>query len=370
VEEKMTTPKNKPTPETTPLSRRQALGIAVAGGVGMSALSLSAAAQTTTSTAGVGAPGWYLNMARTISAEMVKVAPNAFAYIQREAKGESNVSVSNCGLIVGPKSLFAIDATAAPVHAKRFRAMAEKATGKKIDRVVLTHMHGDHRFGLQFLGDIEVIAQEACAAAMALGPSSRPLFWDGSNPAWANGKDQFRAVTATTIYKDKLTYMNYGSEIQLIWPGQAHTLGDTLVYLPKEKVIFIGDIGFFGLTPLNGSGYLARWIKVCDEILAMDVDVIVPGHGPVGGKRELAEMKGYLALVYDEARKRFDRGMTAGRAAAEIDLGQYAAWADADRIVPNVVRVYSEFTGTISEAMSMDALAVARADFAAARAGR
>jgi hypothetical protein len=75
----------------------------------------------------------------------------------------------------------------------------------------------------------------------------------------------------------------------------------------------------------------------------MDVDVIVPGHGPIGGKKELAEMGQYLELFKREARKRFDAGLRPGQAAAQISLGKFDNWIGArDRPVMNTVRLYHE----------------------------
>jgi len=338
------------------LNRRKALGLAA--GAGSAALGLRALAQTAV-------PAPTPNSATEIRVQMQQLAPDVWAYIQREAPGQSNLSVSNCGIIAGPKGLLAIDATSAPVHAKRFRALAESTTGSTIKQVVITHMHGDHVLGLQFLGDgVQVIAQEECASAMARGSTTKSGLWSGSNPAWADGTETYRLVTANTTYSERMTLFGYTpSQVQLYWPGRAHTLGDTNVYLPDEKIIFIGDIGFFDVAPLNGSGYVANWIKVCDDILAMDVKTIVPGHGPVGGKAELEDMKQYLILLYNESKKRFDRGVSPGRAAAEIDLGHYADWTDADRIVNNVVRVYGELSGTMGAAMLPTAVPAARAEY-------
>lgn len=339
------------------LSRRSALGLAAAGLVSARASAQAPAA----------APPPRLPLAREIRTELKLLAPNVYAYLQREAPGQSNLSVSNCGVIVGPKSMLAIDATSAPVHAKRFRAAAEKATGKRFDRVVVTHFHGDHVLGLQFMGEgLEVIAQEECAAAMARAAPTRPGVWDKDNPAWSDGSETFTPVKANVAYSQKMTLMGYGPrEVQLLWPGRAHTLGDTNVYLPDEKIIFIGDIGFFGVTPLNGSGYIAQWIRVCDEINAMDVTTIVPGHGPVGGKAELEDMKQYLVLLFNESKKAFDRGLTPGRAAAEIDLGKYAGWTDSGRIVNNVTRAYAEHAGTIAAALPPGVVQAAMAEYRA-----
>jgi len=85
--------------------------------------------------------------ATTINTQLLPLAPNIYAYLQREARGQSNLSISNCGLIVGPDSMLAIDSTGAPLHARKFLAAA-KTLGKPIDRVVITHEHVDHIAGL------------------------------------------------------------------------------------------------------------------------------------------------------------------------------------------------------------------------------
>jgi glyoxylase-like metal-dependent hydrolase (beta-lactamase superfamily II) len=157
----------------------------------------------------------------------------------------------------------------------------------------------------------------------------------------------------------------YGdTRVDFVWPGRAHTTGDALIRLPKERILFMGDIGFFGVTPLNGSGFIADWIKVCDDLLQdPGVEIIVPGHGPVGTKADLREMRDYLALLLREGRRSYDAGISAGRAAAQLDLGKYATWTDADRIANNMARLYSEFKGTIGADMDRDLTRQAVAEY-------
>ena len=81
----------------------------------------------------------------------------------------------------------------------------------------------------------------------------------------------------------------------------------------------------------------------------MDVDVVVPGHGPIADKQAVREMKGYLEFVEHEARKRFDKGMSARDAAFDIPLGRYADWGDAERVVVTVNNLFEEFAGKHKE---------------------
>jgi hypothetical protein len=75
----------------------------------------------------------------------------------------------------------------------------------------------------------------------------------------------------------------------------------------------------------------------------MDVDVVVPGHGPIVGPAGAAAVREYLGYVRDEARKRFDAGLSAADAARDIALGDFASWGDAERIAVNVDTLYREF---------------------------
>jgi glyoxylase-like metal-dependent hydrolase (beta-lactamase superfamily II) len=115
------------------------------------------------------------------------------------------------------------------------------------------------------------------------------------------------------------------------------------VFLPKERVLFTGDLAFHYVTPLAFQGHVGRWIEAVDRALAFEADVIVPGHGPIGTKADVRLMREYLALVHQESRIRFDAGMPAEAAARDIKLGVYASWREPERILPNVMRCYQEF---------------------------
>jgi len=294
--------------------------------------------------------------ATIIHSELKQLAPTVFAFLQREAPGQSNLSVSNFGIVVGPTSLLAIDAGGGPQHARNFIAAA-RALGKPFDRVVITHEHPDHIVGLtQFPAGIEIVAQEQTRAQMLkMGTPPTPAFW-ATNPAWGRPEDVNRVVLPTVTFSDRMTLYYGDTAVELFWPGRAHTSGDALILIPKEKIIFMGDVAFFGVTPLNGSGFIENWIKVCDRILADErIEIIVPGHGPVGGKAQLREMRDYLALLWSEGRAKFAAGISPGRAAAEINLGKYATWTDADRIATNMARLYSELRGNIGADMDREA---------------
>jgi hypothetical protein len=88
---------------------------------------------------------------------------------------------------------------------------------------------------------------------------------------------------------------------------------------------------------------VSNWIKACDRIMEMGVDVIVPSHGPITDKQGVTQVKGYLAYISAEARRHFDAGLSAMDAARAISLDVYASWTDAESIVVNVNTLYREF---------------------------
>jgi cyclase len=332
------------------LTRRQLLG--VAGGALAATLHRGGAAAQPPGPGAAPAPAaaqaFGTPPATDIRTELKRLSPTVLAFLQREAPGQSNFSVSNFGLVEGPRSLLAIDAGGGPQHARNFLRAAQ-TLGKPVDRVVITHEHPDHSVGLPvFPPGIEIIAQEETRAQMVkMGTPATPAYWK-TNPAWGNAEDVNRVVLPTVTFHDRMSVYYGDTKVDFEWPGKAHTSGDALVYVRSARVVFMGDIAFFGVTPLVISGFVQDWIKVCDAALQdPQVDVIVPGHGPVGGKQELTEMRDYLALMLGAARKGLAAGIGAGRAAAELDLGKYATWTDPDRVVNNMARAYAELRGSI-----------------------
>jgi glyoxylase-like metal-dependent hydrolase (beta-lactamase superfamily II) len=118
-----------------------------------------------------------------------------------------------------------------------------------------------------------------------------------------------------------------------------------LVHVPGDRAVFTGDILFIDGTPLMWAGPVANWIRACQTIIAMDVDVIVPGHGPVTDKAGVRRVAEYLDFVDREARESFDASLDVREAALDIALGEYSSWGDAERIAVNVDSLYREYRG-------------------------
>jgi cyclase len=270
---------------------------------------------------------------------MREVGPRVFAYVQ--ATGETGIS--NAGLIVGADGATAVDALMVPSMTRRLVAAIKRTTRKKIGALVNTHHHLDHTGGNRFFRGATIVATEKCRAALAPGFPPLPLL-QRFMPAFAREFPLLKLRLPTVTFEDRLVIHDGEREIHLWHPGQpAHTAGDATVFLPKERVLFAGDLAFHYVTPLAFQGHVGNWIRAADRVLEFEADVIVPGHGPIGTKQDVRLMRDYLALVRREAKTRFDAGLSAEAAASDIKLGAYASWREAERILPNVMRCYQEF---------------------------
>jgi glyoxylase-like metal-dependent hydrolase (beta-lactamase superfamily II) len=289
---------------------------------------------------------------------LVDLSNGLYAYLQPDG----GWGWSNAGLIRDGQEALLVDTLFdEPLTAEMLKSMQD-ATGlgaKDIGAVVNTHANGDHTHGNALLENAEIIASEASAHEMA---EFSPQLLAQLKAAGAAGQmglagEFFAEVFApfdfanargkapTKTFHDHLHMKVGDKEVHLTNVGPAHTAGDVLVHVPKDRTVFTGDILFIDGTPIMWAGPVDNWIRACDAILAMDVEAIVPGHGPLTDKAGVRRVQDYLRYIDREARKRFEAGLSAEEAAMDISFGDYASWGDAERIAVNVDTLYRAYRG-------------------------
>jgi len=279
-----------------------------------------------------------------------------FAYLQPSGTW----GYSNAGLIVdGDQSLLVDTLFDERLTAEMLDTMhaATRVAAGDITQLVNTHANGDHTFGNRLVTNARIIASEAGAHEMAhdAPPEALAALMTQAKEMGEIGT-YFRAIFGPFDFagvKLRLPDETFSGEktlkvgdksVQLIEVGPAHTAGDTLVYVPADKVLYSGDILFIEGTPIMWSGPVRNWIAACQLIIDADVDVVVPGHGPITDKKGVAALKGYFEYIEREARRRYDAGMTLLEAARDISLADYSSWGDSERIIVNVASLYREFS--------------------------
>ena len=283
-----------------------------------------------------------------------ELGAKTYAYLQPDGSWGWN----NAGLIVDGEASLLVDTLFDEKLTARMLAELRDAVGLKgreIDYLVNTHANGDHTYGNRLVEGAEIIASKAAAeemdevppAMLAAMMRAAPTLGDlGEYLKHCFSAFDFEGIELPPVgrtFSGRLELQVGDTSVELVEVGPAHTRGDLLAYVPSQGVIFTGDILFIEGTPIIWAGPVSNWIKACEFIESLDVETIVPGHGPITDKAGVRTVRQYLEFVDREARARFKAGLSAADAIKDIALGDYRNWLDAERLAVNVHSLYREY---------------------------
>ncbi len=278
-----------------------------------------------------------------------EVADGVHAYLQPDRWG-----MSNAGLVAAEGASLLVDTLFdLPLTRRMLDEMAPLTERAPIRTLINTHANGDHCYGNELVTGAEIVASEAGAEEMdevpaallaALLEADFPEPLAGYLDRCFGGFD-FAGVTGadpTRTFSGRLDLEVAGRPAHVLEVGPAHTRGDVLVHLPDAAVAFTGDILFIDATPIVWAGPVSNWLDACDQLLAWELDAIVPGHGPLTDDEGVSAVADYLRWVQDEATARHAAGESAESATFDIELDEYARWRSPERLAINVEAVYRE----------------------------
>lgn len=253
----------------------------------------------------------------------IKIAENVYGYEDFHPAGMATVSL----FVVGADGVLLVDGQANPAATQNLLNAIAKVTSKPLKWYIVGSDHGDHTAGNAVLPkDITYVVSKASKAQMKLAA-----------PAMAS---------------DKETIDVGGIEVQALNLGRAHTGGDLLVYLPKQKILFMSEVYLNRVFPAMRSAYPTEWVGVIDTALTMDVDRFVPGHGfieePKASREELVEYQRAMRAVIAEVNRLHKLGLSAEDAAKQANWGPYQEWFLVEQQGPIAVRrIYEEVEGKL-----------------------
>jgi cyclase len=271
-------------------------------------------------------------------AEWKELSPGVYAYLQPRGWFQNNA-----GLIVGAKGAIIVDSLTNKPMVKGFIKKIKEVTDRPIHFLINTHTHGDHIYTNHFFPEATVIcSSRAREITKNMDPHEielmKQFFPDMSF-------EEARVTPQDMTFEKKLVIFQDDREVQLIDLGPGHSQSDTIVYLPKEKIVFCGDLLMTGSPQQTMSGCIHLLMQNLDFLASLDIKMYVPGHGPISSRDDVYAMREYLVVVREESRKCFDKGMTFVEAAETIDIGKFKNWGFTELLYANCARAYSEFKG-------------------------
>ena len=284
-------------------------------------------------------------MAFVTEPSLVPLTDGVLAWIQPDGSWWLN----NAGVVLGDGGPMLVDTCATERRTRRFlAAVADVSDGAPVRVAVNTHLHGDHTYGNSLLPEPAVImAHEATRDGLLADTllTATPPIWSPS-PRW--GALTLRAPTV--VLRDRLTVYVGDRPVELHHPGYAaHTPGDVVAWLPDSGVLFTGDLIFHEVTPLVFMGSVDGAARSLEWLAAFGATTVVPGHGELIGGAGFAGVLDAHARYYRFVLRTASAGLADGLspldAARRADLGEFAAWPDAERLVLNLHRAYAERAG-------------------------
>ncbi|MDO9308603.1 MAG: MBL fold metallo-hydrolase [Deltaproteobacteria bacterium] len=256
---------------------------------------------------------------RSASAELTRLADNVYSYVGVKDSSPGNSFAANAGIVIGSDAVLVVDTLISAKEGERFLADIRKVTNKPIKYVVNTHTHLDHAFGNCVFAKIGATVISHSADRALLEKVGAGILQNSGNYGLKTEDMAGTVITLPSLaFSEQLT-IDLGDEtVELIRTGPSHTEGSVVVHVPSRKLLFSGDILFTDFHPYLADGDIYGWAKNIDALMAMDLEKIVPGHGPLSTKKDLREMKEYLLLFDRKAKELAAESQDASVIAAEL----------------------------------------------------
>ena len=276
-----------------------------------------------------------------------KLSEHAYAYT---AEGDPNT-----GIIIGDDAVMVIDTQATPVMAQDVIRRIREVTDKPIKYVLLSHYHAVRVLGASAYGAEHIIASEDTRDLIVERGQFDKDSEIGRFPRlFQNVESVPEGLTWPTMTLNKKMTLWLGKlEVQILQLGRGHTKGDTVAWLPQEKILFAGDLVEFGATPYAGDAYFKDWPQTLDNLAALKPEKLVPGRGaalqtPAQVQEGLAGTRAFISDLYDCVKESAAKGEDL-RKVYEATFAKlqpkYGQWVIFNHCMPfDVTRAYDEAT--------------------------
>ncbi len=274
------------------------------------------------------------------NAETVEVMENIYTIVHGEGID------SNTTFIVTREGVIVIDTRVSPAEARKVMQEIRKVTDLPIRYTINTHYHGDHTFGNQVFADTKtIIAHENVRKSLvgSLGRDHLEKFKSFKIP----GLDEVTVTPPNLVFEKKMHIYLGGYHLELIHFGRGHTDGDIFIYMNALKTVITGDLVFNENHPYMGDGYVEEWIATLQFIEDIENEVIIPGHGPVGGKPIVIAMKHYLLDLKSRVKAQLEAGKGLEETVEAVRQGmlkKYKHWGKKNNLDNNIKRTFLELS--------------------------
>lgn len=261
----------------------------------------------------------------------------------------------NTGIVVGDDGVMIIDTRATPVMAETVIEFVKSVTDKPIKYVFLTHYHAVRVMGASAYNADYVIATDATLEMIKERGKQDFRSEVQRFPRLFQSVESVPGLTWPNLtFKDSMTLWMGRREVRMMHLGRGHTKGDAVVWLPKEKVLFSGDLVEMDATPYCGDAHLKDWPKTLEKLKELKPSKLVPGRGPAlktpkASLGAIDSTQGFVTALYKAVRKGVKKGKDMGAVYPDVYkklAKDYKDWAIFDHCLPfNVSRAHDEANG-------------------------
>ena len=253
---------------------------------------------------------------------------------------------ANQGIITTSEGAAVVDTGFTALSARGLVREVRRRSSAPVRLVVNTHDHSDHVFGNSVFGGVSpvIVGHANCRSRLVEMGRARMGGYRRFDARLKSAMSGLRICPPQVTYQEAAEFRMGEATLQLIHPKNgAHTSGDTMVFLPEEKVLFAGDVVWVRYHPNLEDADIGGWLRALEAISKMSVDHIVPGHGEVADKSCVAPLARYLRQFDASFRKLVRDGVPKRRLAEELDMAGTDGWRLKMIVERNVDILYDRY---------------------------